>query len=353
MANILGKRNTVDLYFFEGRPGEQGRNPNKINFNLIKVKNCDNKIIKTFFKQIPRAIEILHIEGLFKNFLNDNYDIIQIEHPENGLFCFKFGKIEKRNVVITDHNVAFFQYKSIGMPYWRLIKKFEIFSLNAADHVVTVSDFDKEKLSKYVGNLNQTVIQNGVDLALYKKKKFNFQKSESKIFIIGYHGNYEYHPNMEAARILSEKIAPELKKKGLKFKILLIGHNAPSVNNPYVNSIGVVEDLPKYLRLLDMAVVPLVSGSGTRLKILEYMASGIPVVSTSMGAEGLNVNDGKNILISDDIPLDFCNKIMLLANDINMQKLLSKNACNLVKKEYNWENLIPKYEDIYKKLLNK
>jgi len=106
-------------------------------------------------------------------------------------------------------------------------------------------------------------------------------------------------------------------------------------NNPAINFIGPVDDVMKYYRESSVAIVPLLTGSGTRLKIMEAMSFGNPVVSTGTGAEGLLVKPNNNIFIADT-PQDFANAIANLIENKSLFEATRLNASQLVRKEYDW-----------------
>ena len=101
---------------------------------------------------------------------------------------------------------------------------------------------------------------------------------------------------------------------------------------------GFVDNLPEILNISEVAVAPLLHGSGTRLKILEYFSCGLPVVSTSIGAEGLNVQDGVNIFIEDDAQ-SFAYRIIELLNDANLAARMGKAGRKIVTSTYDWKRI--------------
>ena len=114
---------------------------------------------------------------------------------------------------------------------------------------------------------------------------------------------------------------------------------------------GWVEDIRPYVEMSKVFVVPLKSGSGTRLKILDAMAMGIPVVSTSIGAEGLDVKHGENILLAD-FPDEFCSAILKLLRDNEFSRLVIHKASELVRQKYAWKSvwghLLNEYREVKK-----
>ena len=118
-----------------------------------------------------------------------------------------------------------------------------------------------------------------------------------------FQGTLRYPPNAEAATFLVDEVAPELRRWVPDVRIRLVGRSTPSLERlddpPSVSVVGRVADMGDELARADLVVVPIRFGSGTRLKILEAFAHRIPVVSTTLGAEGLGVEDGVHLLLGD------------------------------------------------------
>jgi glycosyltransferase involved in cell wall biosynthesis len=154
-------------------------------------------------------------------------------------------------------------------------------------------------------------------------------------------GNLEYHPNVTAIRYFAREVWPILTRcrPGLEWRV--VGRNDAQVrimiaHIPGVRLIGPVEDSLKAIAESRVAVVPLLSGSGTRLKIVEAWCAGVPVVSTRVGAEGLPAGDGENILIADDAPA-FAGAVCRLLDEPGLATQLRTNARALFEREFTWE----------------
>ncbi len=152
-------------------------------------------------------------------------------------------------------------------------------------------------------------------------------------------GTLTYAPNMDAVAWLMDRVAPSLWARWPRVEIRLVGHPAPGVQRwnrpPAVTVVGRVPDMEPELARADMAVVPLRVGSGTRIKILESFAHRIPVVSTTLGAEGLEVEDGVHLLVADD-PDDFAAACGRLLTDVGLRTRLVDAAEDLYLERYQW-----------------
>jgi polysaccharide biosynthesis protein PslH len=158
---------------------------------------------------------------------------------------------------------------------------------------------------------------------------------------VAFSGNLEYHPNLSAVRFFRHQVWPLLRSRWPNLVWRLIGKNPEAVKNltsgdPHIQVTGPVEDAVRELARARVAVVPLLSGSGTRLKIIEAWAAGLPVVSTRVGAEGLPARDGDNILLADNGP-DFAAAVSRLLASPALRQTLGSRGRMLVEQQFTWE----------------
>jgi len=181
-----------------------------------------------------------------------------------------------------------------------------------------------------------TVVPNGIDL---KSNTGEFGTPRPDTLI--YNGALTYSANFDAMEFFLREIFPLVKAQHSDVNLRITGnHNAVPIERlPLGNGAkltGYLDDIRPAVAQSWAVVVPLRVGAGTRVKILEAMALGTPVISTSKGAEGLEVIDGKNILIADD-PDDFAECILRLLKDEDLRAKLSANGRQLVEKRYSWD----------------
>ncbi len=151
----------------------------------------------------------------------------------------------------------------------------------------------------------------------------------------------EYHPNRSAVRYFRREIWPRLRERWPDLVWRLVGKNAAAVRpfttgDPRIEVSGEVKDAVRELARAQVAVVPLLAGSGTRLKILEAWAAGMPVVSTTVGAEGLPALDGEQILLADE-PAAFAEAVSRLLACKELRDRVGKAGRLLMEKEFTWE----------------
>ena len=298
------------------------------------------------FLFLIRAIPVLH-----------KADIVQVEQPILALLLTPFiQRLLGKPVALDCHDV--FQARRVRQtgPVRRILETFlEKVAYRNADLVITVSEKEKQLLiSSGVPENKVIVAPNGVDTASFEKKvdaqtikkRLGFTDCPMVVFL----GNLSYLPNQEALQTISSTIAPRVMAEVPNVKFLAIGKIPPGFSPlPHIQFTGFVEDAAEVLATSDVGIAPLHHGSGTRLKILEYLSCGIPVVSTSVGAEGLHVTDGQSIFIADD-PQEFAAQITHLLKDPALS-LAAGAAGREVAKSYDWKKIAEKLQADYKNFL--
>lgn len=159
--------------------------------------------------------------------------------------------------------------------------------------------------------------------------------------VVVFSANFGYHPNISAVRFFREAIWPRLAARWPGLRWRLVGKNRECVarftsGDPRIEATGPVEDAVAEIARARVAVAPLLAGSGTRLKILEAWAAGVPVVSTVLGAEGLPVRDGEHLLLADD-PSQFCEAVTALLASAPLRRRLGDAGRRLFEREFTWE----------------
>jgi glycosyltransferase involved in cell wall biosynthesis len=209
----------------------------------------------------------------------------------------------------------------------------------AAGHIVC-SEREKTQLQGIVRAARIAVIENGVDCAYFS----GVEREPTRRRIV-FVGKMDYHPNVEAITGFAHKTWPLVKDQLKDLALSIVGANpTPAVQAlagiPGIEVTGTVPDVRPYYRDALAAVVPLRTGGGTRLKILEAMAAEVPVVSTPLGAEGLMVSPGIDILISDlDDHASWVGHLMNLAHSEERRKEITSRALQLVQGRYDWNTL--------------
>jgi glycosyltransferase involved in cell wall biosynthesis len=152
----------------------------------------------------------------------------------------------------------------------------------------------------------------------------------------------EYHPNSSAVRFFRFEVWPRLRERWPGLVWRLVGKNPAAVEaytsgDPRIEVLGEVEDAVKELARARVAVVPLLAGSGTRLKILEAWSAALPVVSTTLGAEGIGAHSEKHLLLADGAG-EFADAVSRLLACPDLRKEVGDAGRSLLEKEFTWEN---------------
>src|SRR5258708_35841640 len=173
--------------------------------------------------------------------------------------------------------------------------------LGLAAHVLTVSDTDRNHFTQFIDSSRMTVIPTGVDGDYYGVTS---EPVEPNTLV--FTGAMDWMPNEDGMLHFLEKILPRIRKQIPEVSLWIVGRQPSrrlqelAARTPGVRVTGTVEDIRPYVHRAAVYVVPLLVGSGTRLKIFEAMAMGKAVVSTSLGAEGLPVRNGENVILADE-----------------------------------------------------
>jgi glycosyltransferase involved in cell wall biosynthesis len=211
--------------------------------------------------------------------------------------------------------------------------------LNRANVFTCVSaqelDLAKTLLSP---SISGTVVSNGVDADHYNVSD---RRPESETLV--YNGAPTYHANLDAVRYFASEILPILRSRRPGIRLLVTGRTegvdlAGVAECSGIEFTGYVDDIRTVLNRSAVCVVPLRQGGGSRLKILEAMAAGVPVVTTSVGAEGLDIRHGCHAIIADS-PSDFARAVDMLLADASLADQLSRSAREFVKRTYDWSSI--------------
>jgi sugar transferase (PEP-CTERM/EpsH1 system associated) len=292
----------------------------------------------------------------------NSYEMIHIEFPFLAPYLGAVSAHSRARKVLSMHNVESirlgrelecFSSKSrwLAIQCNRLFfESWEKKAIRRFDGISAVSDMERDWIQRHAPAATVEVVPNGVDTD-YFCPNVSWKGSPSVIFT----GLMDYGPNVDAAAWFCDEILTRLRHKipDLSFKI--VGSRPhPKVlelgKKDGVRVTGEVADIRPYLAESSALVVPLRSGGGTRLKILEAMAMGRSVISTTLGAEGLDVTPEVNILIADSAE-QFVNHILLLLASPETAGRLGTAGRQLVVDKYHWPLCLSRLESLYDRLL--
>lgn len=225
---------------------------------------------------------------------------------------------------------------------WRKVVRFEYEALASVDGALAVSNLDCNRLHESRLDLPIVVVPNGVDLDYFRPMA---QPANRKHLV--FTGSMDWRPNQDAARYFVSTVLPLLRQAHPDLECTFVGRSPPAdiralSSVPGVHITGTVDDVRPYVEQAAVYIVPLRIGGGSRLKILEALAMGRAVVSTTVGAEGLDVEHDCNIVLADD-PQVFAESVARLLNDPERCLALSKEGRRLVEQYYGWDALADKF----------
>lgn len=223
------------------------------------------------------------------------------------------------------------------LKYWRQAKR-----------VVAMSEEDKQTMNSEIPSLDVDIVPNGVDSDYFGKTVAS--KFEDPIIL--YLGNFTWLQNREAVDVLIGKVWPKIKSQIPEARLWIIGKNAKNFfAHLATNEIRVdeVDDVRKIYQQAKLLVAPIYGGGGTRYKNFEAFASGLPVVTTSIGIGGTEAKDGVHVIIRDK-PEDIAWAVTELINNRVLYTKIAKNAKKLVKEKYDWDTIAKKLSSIYEQL---
>jgi len=338
----------------------------RITFKAVEV-NTDIKLAKAlhnllFSTKAYNAIRFLSSEfekELISILKQESINIIQLE----GLYMAQYIDVIRKHsnaiIALRAHNIeheiwkrSAIQTKSIFKKYYlnnlsRRIKKLKISLLNKYDVLIPISHRDAN-IFKNLGNTRPVFVsQTGINHSELKPENINVE------FPSLFHmGALDWPPNQEGISWFIKNIWPGILGKFPDLKFYIAGRNAPvwfvnSLEHKNIIFLGEVENAYEFMQEKAIMVVPLLSGSGMRIKIIEGMALGKTIISTSIGSEGINCQDGKEIIIANSIE-EFSSKLEKLISNKKIFVEIGKNAVKFVIENFDNKKISDSLIDFYK-----
>lgn len=228
------------------------------------------------------------------------------------------------------------------------LRRFERWACRAADHVIAVSEADGESLRALMGEGGPplTVVPNAIDVARYQEPAAEPLPRYDLLFS----GKMDYRPNVDAMLWFGREIWPKIRAARPETTWAIVGQKPHRRLErlrglPGVTVTGRVEDVRPYLAGATVYVMPFRMGSGTRLKLIEAMAVGAPLVSTRLGAEGFPVEDGRELLLAEEAE-PFARAVLRLLEDEDLRARLSAAGRHLAW-QYDWRRVMPRLVAVY------
>lgn len=233
---------------------------------------------------------------------------------------------------------------------WRRMQAYEAASCGAADAVVSVSPGDSQQMRKDYGLANVLGhVSTGVDVDYFSNPSRNEHQSGSKDIV--FLGSMDWLPNIDAVEYFVETMWGGIRRSQPEARLVIVGRRpTPAVSvlaekDSSIEVTGTVPDVRPFVSEAAAVVVPLRIGGGTRIKIYEAMSMGVPVVSTTIGAEGLDVTHGENILLADK-PETFVAATLEILGDSEVGERIGSSGARHVREHYSWPVVAREFEQL-------
>lgn len=313
--------------------------------SLFTTHSCWHQLTRS--KQLQQKLDQL--------LAAESFDIIQCEFPVMAMFRFNSPAIK----IIDSHNVEYDNFKRMAKvknPFKKLFYHLEAYKFyreetavcEQQDALLVTSKRDISIFNQTLPYVSKYLVPNGVDTNYFRPFKTR-PVPHSMVFV----GMMKYVPNYDGITWFLDEVFPKVLEKVPDATITIVGKNPPqsisSRANENIIVTGFVEDTRPYIEKSAVYVVPLRMGGGTRLKIMEALAVKIPIVTTSIGCEGIDVVNGQSILIADD-PDEFADRVLELFANPNRAAGITDRGFELVKSKYRWESIGRQMDRAYNEL---
>ncbi len=320
-----------DVHILCAEPGTPQPATSAVSFHTFKYRGSVGHFFNSDFRRRLCSV------------LKQPFDLVISAFPFQSWMLAKPIGERQLPVIYDAHNVETDRFRRMRKPLVAsLIMLAERRMCRLASQVITVSEDDRQ-LMEHIHNTPSIVMANGVDLALMSPgqtnpetlKAFDLQAGNYAIFF----GGYDYPPNVEAARFLIERVWPQVSRTLPSFKLALVGRLPPAWTRGHNNVVvtDVVDDLTGLVRGARLALAPLFSGGGTRLKILEALACGKDVLATPFGAKGIAHTDTPALRLSP--PETYADDLVAIA-ETPVDDLCGNHGARKLAEAFDWRNLV-------------
>jgi len=315
----------------------------------------------SYFTKLPYDVNWLYnnkLDLFVKNIAKyDKYDLVHVDTIGMFQYAISFSQMP---LVLNHHNIEsnmMLRRVEIEKSFFKKIYfKNEIDKLRNYERMVcpnsamnlVVSDLDALRLEEIVGDVSISVIPNGVDLEYFKVENNNCKDNKGLVFA----GGMNYYPNREAVLFFISEIWPVLQKDNLIRSVTIIGQNPPKelidiTRHSSISAPGFVDDVRPYIASAKIYICPIKNGGGTRLKILDALAMGKPLIATGFAVEGLDLKEGEHYIRAENAS-EFVAQIKRLENDNDLCQKLALSGRKFVENRYSWEIIGAKIEEAYR-----
>lgn len=337
-------------------------------------------LIESVVRQLPLIIvrdRLTEMEAIIRELIDAGaYDVIhadQTSMAQYGLYARDVQQRHRSRVVLDQHNALYllFQRQAKNMRglfqrlFWtresRLLAKYEASLLRNYDEILTVTSNDRDALLELLAPAEDTKRREHmtvVPICVAPESQALLCQEAVEPTIV-HLGTMFWPPNVEGVLWFANRILPRIVKAVPKATFVIAGKNPPqevrelattgSELSDHIQVTGFIEDPQPLLASSKVFVVPLLAGGGMRVKILDAWQWGLPIVSTSIGAEGIAMKEGVNIMIADQ-PQLFADAVVRLLTEPDLANMLRDNGRRWVEEHYDWRKGYKKVDNIYLRL---
>ena len=298
-------------------------------------------------------------DALEKLLSRGEFDLVQLESSQMA----SYARVSNVPTALDEHNIEYVLLRRMAAvelsparkAYAYLeaakVRREELRAWVRCDGSIFTSDLDLSVMRSEVPAKPACVVPNGVDI-----EYFSPVREEPEASTVVFTGSINYRPNADAVAFFISDVMPRLLRLRPSTKFLVVGQGAPDwllrMSSPHVKFTGAVRDVRPYLGRAAVVVAPLRVAGGTRLKILEALSMQKPVVTTTIGGEGLNVIDGEHVSVADD-PQRIAEEVARLMADSKSAAELAHNGRRLIESDYSWSVIVHRLEDFHAQLISK
>ncbi len=337
-------------------------------YGEVHTVNIDNKIkplnaLLNLFGNKSYVIERFISEEFERRLIEilsqKKFDVVHVDGLPPSAYIDVVRKYSNAKISMRAHNVEHVIWERIASEEKNIfkkiylsiqakrLKKYEINALAKCDVALAISREDEDTIKAVSPSVKTIIVPAGMDI----DETLNSDYSGNDLFFIG---SFDWLPNLQGIDWFFENAWNDVKQKFSSLKFFIAGKKMPEhifkLKSENVIPLGEVPDAKKFILEHGIMLVPLVSGSGIRIKIVEAMALGKPVVATSIAAEGLGLTNEKNILIANNAP-EFVTQIGKILNDISLRKMIGENAHTFALENFQNKRIFQKLTAYYRQII--
>lgn len=332
------------------------------------VRSKVSRLRDSIFSRLPDLAKRLaspEFEAALDKMLDaEKFDVIQCEGLEMAPFVLAHSARLTARLVLDEHNAEFLMQRRIFEQDWqsgwkrrpaalyswlqtRRLQSYERHALETFGRAIAVSEPDRAALAA-LGPTSKpiAIIPNGIDLAEFSPDDSREEQPDSLVFT----GTMDFRPNVDAVSWFAKEVWPQVIAKKPAAQFFIVGRRpAPAVvalkNLPGTHVTGTVVDAKPYVRQSALYIVPMRMGGGVRFKVLEAMAMGKAIVTTRMGADGIDLTGGQEAVVADTAG-DFAAEILELLDDPARRRELAKQGRRFVEENFDWRKITPLLDEV-------